>query len=252
MMGRRYKGLILALLLMNLLAAPCAASEQARQFLAGLEAYKNGDYPGAVEKLRAIARSGVVNGQLFYNLGNACLKNNELGPAILWYERALRLIPGDPDLRFNLDYARSLTKDASEETVSPLVRIFFFWKYQLTPRTTKLAAIGCNLLFWLLLGAWRLTRRRGLARAAMVAALPAMIFVLTAAVNYYEISQRRQAIVLPDQVAVRAGLEEGTTELFQLHAGAKVTVVKELRDHFQIRFSTDKIGWIKKEMVGVI
>lgn len=252
MMKKAIQCFLLAVVLVGVLAAPCPASEQARQFLAGLEDYKNGDYPGAVEKLSAIAESGVVNGQLFYNLGNACLKNNELGQAILWYERAMRLIPGDPDLRFNLDYARSLTKDASEESVSPLVRIFFFWQYQLAPRTIKVAAIVCNLIFWLLLGAWRLTRRRGLFRAAMVAALPALIFVLTAAFNYYEAAQRRQAIVLPDEVAIRAGLEDGTTELFQLHAGAKVTVVKELRDHFQIRFSDDKIGWIEKTMVGVI
>jgi hypothetical protein len=244
--------LILILLPLSFLASPCGASEQAHQFLSGLEAYKKGDFSAAIEQFSAIVQEGVVNGPLFYNLGDAYLKNNDLGSAILWYERAQRLIPSDPDLQFNLKYARSLTKDASEENISPLVRIFFFWRYQLTAQAIKFIAISSNLLFWLFLGAWRLTRRRGFARSAMVAAAPALIFVLTAAFNYYEGRQVLQAIVLPAQVAIRAGLDDSATQLFQLHAGTKVTVVKELKSYYQIRYSSDKIGWVKKEAVGVI
>jgi tetratricopeptide (TPR) repeat protein len=233
-------------------AAPCAALEPARPFLSALEAYKAGDYPSAIANFEALAQSGLINGRLFYNLGNAHLKNNDLGAAILWYERALKLLPNDPDLRFNLDYARSRTKDAPEDDVSPLVRIFFFWNYQFSERTIKIAAIGANLLCALLLGAWRLSRRRGWLRTAWIVAALALILVLTAAFNYYASAQRRIAIVLPSQIAVRSGLEESSTQLFLLHAGAKVMVVKELKAHFQIRFSDDKIGWVVKEAVGVI
>ncbi|MDA8141595.1 MAG: hypothetical protein M0036_23375 [Desulfobacteraceae bacterium] len=233
-------------------ATPCAASDQTRQFLAGVEAYEKGDYRGAIEKFDAIAQSGVASGKLFYNLGNAHLKINDLGAAILWYERAHLLLPNDPDLRFNLDYARSLTKDAPEEAVSPLVRIAFFWNYQFSHRTLNIAAISTNLFCWLLLGLWRLTRRRGWLRAAWVVGVPALILVLTAAFNFYGLAQRHQAIVLPAQIAVRSGLEQTSTQLFVLHAGAKVSVVKQLKDHYQIRFSEDKIGWVDRETVGVI
>jgi tetratricopeptide (TPR) repeat protein len=228
------------------------AQEHARQFLAAIEAYRVGDYAGAVNGLEAIAASGIRNGQLYYDIGNAHLKNNDLGRAILWYERALILLPNDPDLRFNYDYARSLTKDAQDENANPLVRILFFWKYQLSARTVILLALASNLLFWSLAAAWRLARRRGLRHVALAALIPAAVLILTAAYNYYEAAHPNRAIVLPDKIAVRSGLEPTSTELFELHAGAKVKVVKTMQDHVQIRFSEDKIGWIEDGAVGRI
>jgi len=241
-----------ALALMVFWSAPCRASDQARTFFSALEAYKAGNYAAAVTQFEAIARSGVRNGRLFYNLGNACLKNQQLGPAILWYERALHLLPDDPDLRFNLNYARSLTKDASEESISPLLHILFFWNYHLSSSAVILLALLFNLLLWLLLGAFRLTRRRELARSAIVAAAAALVFILTAGYNYHEAGRPSLAIILPERVAIRSGLEENSTQLFILHAGAKVKVLNERKDHYQIRFAADKIGWVGKQSVGLI
>jgi hypothetical protein len=222
-----------------------------RPYITALEAYKSGDYGVAVEGFTAVARSGVRSGKLYYNLGNACLKNNQLGQAILWYERALKLMPHDPDLRFNYEFARSLTKDASVEG-TPLVRIFFFWKYQLSPTVIVWMAIGLTLLFWLALIAHRIFRRRVLRRLSWSTLIPALIFILTAGVNFYETSYRPQAIILPEQSAVRSGLQNDSTELFTLHAGARVRVLKTRSDHYQIRFSEDKIGWVPKADIGLI
>ena len=233
-------------------AAPAAAQEHAREFLGAMEAYKAGNYGEAAKALETIAAAGIHNGQLYYDLGNAYLKSGDLGRAILWYERALYLIPNDPDLRFNYEYARSLTKDAQDVSTPSLVRILFFWKYQLSAGTILVLALAFNLLFWALALAWRLSRRRTLRYAAMAALVPATIFILTAAFNYYEASHRSQAIVLPDKVAVRSGLEPTSTELFELHAGAKVRILRQLKGHVQIRFSEDKIGWIENAAVGRI
>ncbi len=244
--------IMLAIVVLLMAAFPCQAQQQARQFLAAMEAYKAGEYAAAVQGLEAIAAAGTHNGRLYYNLGNAHLKNNDLGRAILWYERALNLLPNDPDLRFNYDYARSLMKDAQDENATPLVRILFFWKYQLSANAIILLALAFNLLFWVLAILRRLTRRRGLRYAALTALLPMTVFILTAAFNYYETAHRTRAIVLPDRVAVRSGLEPTSTELFELHAGAKVKVVRQMKDHFQIQFSEDKIGWVESGTVGRI
>jgi tetratricopeptide (TPR) repeat protein len=233
-------------------AAPCVAQQQARQFLTALEAYKSGDYPAAVAALEAIAQNGVRNGALYYNLGNAHLKNGDLGRAILWYERSAKLIPGDPDLMFNLDYARSLSKDAADEAALPLVRIFFFWNYQLSSRTIVVLAVGGNLVFWGLAVAWRLTGRRMLRKAAVVVLIPSVVFVITSGFNFYTAASNRQGIILPERVSIRSGWEQTSTELFVLHAGAKVQVIKAATDHLLIRFSKDKIGWVRRNSLGLI
>jgi tetratricopeptide (TPR) repeat protein len=230
----------------------CRAQENARRFLSAMESYKAQDYAAAISQLESIAQNGSHNGMLYYNLGNAYLKYSDLGRAILWYERARELIPNDPDLRFNYDYARSLTQDETEEDEISLFRIIFFWKYQLTKRTVAITAMGLNLLFWSLWMAQRITRRRGFHLAAAAALIPAMIFVLTAAFNYYEKSHRHHGIVLTQEVSIRSGLEETSTELFVLHAGAKVKVVRQLKDHIQIRYSKKKIGWAAKSSIGII
>lgn len=247
------KLLTLALLLVVLpLATPCKGQDTARQFITAIEAYKNGDYATAITGLEHIAQSGVHNGQLYYNLGNAHLKNNDLGAAILWYERARHLLPNDPDLNFNLAYARSLTQDATEEATTSLVRIFFFWKYQLSGRTILILALVGNLIFWSLAMGWHFTGRRTLRRTMLVVLVPTTLFVLTAAFNYYDGAHRRQGIVLTEQVPVRSGLEATSTELFVLHAGAKVKVVKNRKNHYQIQFSKDKMGWVAKDRLGLI
>lgn len=232
--------------------APCRAQDHARRFVAAMKAYHAEDYATAIANLEPIAGSGVRNGELFYNLGNAHLKNNDLGRAILWYERALKLLPKEPDLRFNYDYARSLTLDAVEEETISIERILFFWKYELSGRTIVFTAIAANLVFWCLLLAYRLTGRRGIRYAAAAAMIAAALFILTAALNYYEYAHQRQAVVLAEKAPVRSGLEDTSTQLFILHAGAKVLVVKAMGNHVQIRFSKDKMGWVENGVIGLI
>lgn len=244
--------ILLALLICTAIAAPCRGDDHARRFISAMEAYKAQKYADAISNLEAIAQSGAHNGALYYNLGNAHLKNNDLGRAILWYERALKLLPNDPDLRFNYDYARSLTSDAAEEDTGSVLRIFFFWKYKLSSRTITVLAIGFNLLFWCLLLGRCLTGRRGFRHAAAAALIPAIVFILTAAFNYYEAAHQHQGIVLSEKVSIRSGLKKTSTELFVLHAGAKVRVVKQMKDHIQIRFSEDKIGWVENSAIGII
>jgi tetratricopeptide (TPR) repeat protein len=246
------RNLILVLMLAGAWAAPCQAQPQARAFIAGLEAYKGGDFGQAIRQWQALADAGITNGKLYYNLGNAYLKNDDLGRALLWYERALILLPNDPDLRFNYDYARSLTRDAQDEGPAAWMRILFFWKYQLSPGAIKGLALVFNLLFWSLLAAFRLTRRRGLRHAAWAAGLPALVFILTAAFAFMTGLSHQPAVILPEQVPVRSGLDSASTELFTLHAGARVAIVKTLKDHYQIRFSDDKIGWVPKDASGLV
>ena len=86
----------------------------------GDSAYSAGDYATAIdvyERLLADGESAV----LYYNLGNAYYKEDEMAHAILNYERALRLAPSDKDIRFNLELARSKTIDRTSERIE----IFF-------------------------------------------------------------------------------------------------------------------------------
>jgi tetratricopeptide (TPR) repeat protein len=228
------------------------ASDDARIFMDGTAAYQKKDWPAAINAFKQLTDSGIDNGRLFYNLGNAYLKNNDLGLALLWYERALKRIPDDPDLHFNYNYALTLTKDERGEQTSPLLRILFFWKYQLSPSTVRWIAILFNAVLWVSLSILIIRKERLLRPSVILIAATTMVFGATAFFNYVEAIQVKHAVILTEQVAVRSGFTDTATQLFVLHAGTKVRIARETETHLLIRYTEEKIGWVKKSEVGII
>ncbi len=227
-------------------------TQQTAAFLNGLNAYKNAAYDDAIMQFNQVAATGVINGKLYYNLGNAYMKNGDLGNAILWYERALKRIPADPDLKFNLDYARGLVKDKKESEQAPILRVLFFWNHLLNGLNIQQIAIILNISFWLLLAAQLFIRKKILKAPASVILLLTVIFTATAFYNSYAAQYRRYAVVLPGEVAVRSGLTGDSTSLFVLHAGTKVKIEKENGSHYRVFFAHSKIGWVNKTQLGLI
>ncbi|MCF8056245.1 MAG: tetratricopeptide repeat protein [Desulfocapsa sp.] len=83
------------------------ATEQAgkSQFQEACAAYSRGDYQAAIRKFEALTREG-MSAPLLYNLANSYAQDGQSGKAILNYERALRLAPGDSDTIGNLELVR--------------------------------------------------------------------------------------------------------------------------------------------------
>ncbi|MDL2230631.1 tetratricopeptide repeat protein, partial [Alistipes sp. OttesenSCG-928-L06] len=51
---------------------------------------------------------------MYYNMGNAYYKDNQIGKAILYYNKALRLDPGNDDIKHNLTVANTYVRDRIE------------------------------------------------------------------------------------------------------------------------------------------
>ena len=249
---KRLTALAVALLLIAGLTAIAPASENARKFMKGVDAYQNQAWQTAIEAFEDLVDAGIDSGNLFYNLGNAYLKNDDLGRAMLWYERALKRLPDDPDLRFNHAYALSLTKDEKEERTSLLIPILFFWKYQLSPAVVRWIAVGLNASLWLLLSILAVRNKHLLRPATVLIAAATVIFTVTAVYNYVDTVRVRYAVILPEQVAVRSGFSDTATQLFVLHAGTKVRVERQSNTHLLIRYTADKIGWVNRADAGLI
>ena len=77
-------------------------------------AYTKEDYGKAIELYEGLLKTHGESAEIYYNLGNAYYKENKIAPAILNYERALLLDPGDGDIRFNLQLARQKSVDKIE------------------------------------------------------------------------------------------------------------------------------------------
>ncbi len=243
------------------LAVPCTAQAVAfaapvdptASFLDGIKAYENGQYEQAARKFSAVAEMQSLSGALCYNLGNAWFKAGELGKAILWWERGLMLAPQDPDMRFNLEHARSLVKDAPEKAGSGVADVLFFPTRLLSPRTVQWLALAGSSLFWFSCAGLLFRRRSRALQVLRLAALAVVLVFLPAALQrLYVRANPSQAVVLEERLPVRAGLNEEAAQLFTLHAGSPVQV-KEKRDGYvRILFGQDKVGWAPAQAVGMI
>ena len=96
--------------------------------------YAKGNYMQAIKDYEELLKSG-ASVDLYYNLGNAYYRTDNITRAVINYERALLLAPGDKDVRFNLQMARSKTIDK----ITPESEMFFVtWYHSLV-----------NLMRWL-------------------------------------------------------------------------------------------------------
>ena len=101
---------------MMFLALLCTVTPAGAQSLVSQanEAYRNGDYARAVELYEQSGEQDGTSAAYFYNLGNAYYKSGLYPRAILNYERALLLDPGNDDVRFNLEMAQARIADKIE------------------------------------------------------------------------------------------------------------------------------------------
>ena len=220
-------------------------------------AYNNANYDQAIEAYMAILSQGLHSAKLYYNLANAHFKKNELGKAILYYNRALRLKPGDEDIRHNLEYAESSTKDSIEE-----IPEFFLTTWVRAIRLTlsgntwtilslvMLAlALGMALLFLL---SQRLSLRK---TGFYMMSTAAVLFIIT---TLFAISDRKtnvghtEAIVMSSSVSIKSSPDRAATELFVLHEGTKLTIGDTIEGWAEVRIADGRKGWIETSRIEKI
>lgn len=243
---------VILTILMLASSATVQAESSAKSFIHGVDAFQKGAFSEAVEAFLPIAESGVENGHLFYNLGNAYLKTEDLGHAIYWYERAKSCIPRNADLRFNLDYARSLQVDDQPEKDSILTRVLFFWKDILSARTIQYLALGSNVFIWLGLGLLWFRPSSSIKSLAAGALILFLLITPTAMFQLYSSIFAPQGIILPSKASVRSGRSQDATELFLLHAGTRVDVLEQTNGYAKITFGKNMFGWIEQKNLGIL
>lgn len=220
-------------------------------------AYSAGEYATAIDLYERLLTDG-ESAVLYYNLGNAYYKVDDMSHAILNYERALRLNPSDKDIRFNLDLARSKTIDR----VNDRVEIFFVrWFRSLTSLLSldgwASVAIVTFLLFLFAVALFVFGRKRSLRKTSLILAL--ILLFLTVCSNGIGYGQKRrlnnrtEAIVMDPSVVVRSTPSPSGTELFVLHEGRKVTITDDAMQAWkQIALEDGNVGWIETKSLTVI
>ena len=83
--------------------------------------YESQKYDSAKSNYSLLYQNGIISKELFLNLGNSFFKLDSLPNAILFYEKGLKIAPGDIDLTHNLQYCNTLLKDKNAIKKSILI-----------------------------------------------------------------------------------------------------------------------------------
>ena len=245
-----------ALVIAAIAIAPRRAEAQAHSFAEANSAYKDGRYPDAIRAYESLVASGVVHEDLFYNLGNAYFRNNQLGSAIYNYERALRVAPRMLDAHFNIELARQAV---AERVVDRLQKAEgeSFWYRSATYFSTSQLTLGFLVLdavFFALLVVWWFLPTGFVRTAVMVTCgflLMAVILsgvLLRMHINYlYDV---QTGVVIADQLVLREGPDEKLTGRAEIHAGLKVRIVARQPGWMRIRLANELEGWAPEYAIG--
>ena len=220
-------------------------------------AYVRGEYQQAITDYEALLKQG-ASADLYYNLGNAYYRTENITRAVLNYERALLLAPGDRDIRFNLQMARSKTIDK----ITPEQEMFFVtWYHSLVNMAsvdgwarTALLSLALAIVLALL---YLFSERIWLRKVGFFGAMFALaLFVLSNVFAYQQkdlLINRRGAIVTAPAVTVKSTPAKQGTDLFILHEGTKVTITDaSMKEWKGVRLADGKEGWIEAKQIEMI
>ena len=217
-------------------------------------AYNEGNFEKAAATYEQILAQNLHSAALYYNLANAYFKQGELGKALLNYNRASRIAPGDEDIRHNQEYAEKMTKDSIEK-----IPEFFLTTWLRSVRgamsctawtVLSIVMLAVALVMALL---YLLAQRMSLRKVGFYTM--AMALLLFVATSIFAISERNQlvgrseAIVMSTAASVKSSPDRSATELFVLHEGTKVSIGATTDGWAEVRIADGRKGWIEQERI---
>ncbi len=220
-------------------------------------AFAKENYQEAVELYSQIAAQ-TVSADVYYNLGCAYYRLDSIAQSVLCFERAAKYNPGDRDVRFNLDLARSKTVDKiSVKHDMIIVTLFRSLVNMMDVQSWTRLSMVLYALFFVALGVYFIARKTsvkkvGFFTTAFFAVL--LVFCVICAFKQKEYLQdNSRGIVMASSITVRSTPMESGNELFILHEGARVKVLdNSLKDWAEVEIDDGKIGWLPKSAYELI
>ena len=195
--------------------------------------------------------------ELYYNLGNAYFRDNQIAKAILNYERALLLDPGDSDIRHNLRFAKTRIEDKIDSADSFFVNQWIR-SIQNLYTANRWAMIGIVLFLILIIAvgsyviSTQITVRKISFYSGIVLLALAIIANAFAFKQKNKIVNRSTGIVMSASVSIYTSPDAHSQELFRLHEGSKVRIKREEGNWFEIVIANGSVGWLQKKNIEKI
>jgi len=211
--------------------------------------YTNGNYQEAIDSYEDILQSGQQSAEVYFNLGNAYYKLNQVGPAIYHFEKALQLDPSDKELKNNLKFAEQMRVDAVQPLAENPLKKFLKeaasslsldnWAY-----LSIMLALIAVLLFLLYHYATTTGKKRLFFSLSMLFFLLMLIAISAATYSSNFKANHKQAIVYSEETVTRSEPKQSADPSIVIHEGTKVVILEEYQEWAHVELANGSQAWM--------
>jgi len=219
--------------------------------------YQQNKFSEAQKIYKELIDNGYVSSVLYYNLGNSHYRLGDLGYAIYYYEKALKLSPGDEDILQNIKIANSRTIDKINEV--PKIFITRWWDsivVSLTVSGWSFVLLLVFILFLFYLGLYLLSKKDNMQRIAFYSGsgvLLVMILVFSIWLSRLNIETSEDyGILCAKNATVKVSPDQQSNDAFMIHEGIKFSLEEKINNWYKIKLADGKLGWLPQDVVGKI
>ncbi len=213
-------------------------------------------YRDAAMRFERIAHEGgVQNGKLFYNIGNAYFRMQDLGRAILYYRRAELFMPDDLNLRQNLNDARTKCLDKiPEKQETKVLRTLFFWHYDLSTKTRVVVFTFFFLIVWIVASLRLFVKKMILDRILILSSILAITFLGSLLTEAWLNSRNIPGVILASEVIARKGDGDTYQPSFNepLHAGTEFDLLENRGEWYHVELPDGRSCWVPAKTASLI
>ncbi len=211
--------------------------------------YNQGNYTEAIEKYTSIINNGSESAELYYNLGNAYYKINDIANSIFYFEKSLLLDPNNNETKNNLSFSQNMTLDRIETVpvnqvskfISKFTNLFDYNTWFLISIIFEFLSL---IVFSLYLFNKNSNTKKRYFSIGSIFLFCFIIFLILGVNSKSEYEKNNPAILFDNRISFKSEPNERSEELFLLNEGTKVNVLEKLNEWSLVELSNGSKGWI--------
>jgi tetratricopeptide (TPR) repeat protein len=223
-------------------------------FNKGNQAYQASNYSEATKQYEAALQSGYHAPELYENLGHAYSKQNQIGKAILNYEKGLLMQPKNSSIQENLDFLKNKIGITHNSNANFLllqwwIQLRNFFSPNIWSILTLLFAFVNFWLLYVILMKKNDTRPVKHVRYLYIL-IPLFLLNFLIAKNSTEHTNNcNEAIVIAKNTTLYTDPDPKTEAIEALQEGSKIIILDQIGAWTKAQLLTDEEGWLESGAV---
>ncbi|WP_240642045.1 tetratricopeptide repeat protein [Nonlabens xiamenensis] len=245
---------LLQIVMIGMFALPVFGQDPGSAFAKANKAYAGENYELAIAAYEQVLSMGQHSPEVYFNLGNAYYKTNQVGPSIYYFEKALALAPNDQDIQNNLRYANQMKMDAIQTAPEDVLQsgwddLVYSLSVDEWAYFSIVLVLVTILMFILYLYAGTVAKKRLFFVLTILGVLTTVFLISMAFYAKSNIDDQEFAIVFQEEVVSREEPKPQATASFVLHEGTKVELLEEFEQWVRISLANGNKAWIPQEAI---